>query len=177
MNLIVNSSPKQEHSVGLILAQRLAERLGDPVKTINLYDSQEQYFNFKFNQEWIDLVKASRRIIIPAAMWNLGIPAALKDFFDKIIKKGELWDWDDHNKYIGLLSDRPVYIIMTSGLEYGPNSADDFVIPYLKAILSAIGIRSIYDFRVENITDSRKMSKDAEFLQQQTQAMLKEFGL
>ena len=177
MNLIINSSPKQEHSIGVILAERLVKRLPGAVKTISIYESDQKYFNFKFNQEWIDLVKAAGCIIIPVAMWNLTIPAALKDFLDKIVKRKEMWDLDDCNHYIGLLADRPVYVIMTSSAEYGPQSPDDFVIPYLKDVLNSIGIHSVYEFRVENIFDSGKMSKDAEFLQQQTQAMLKAFGL
>ena len=177
MNLIINSSPKQEHSIGVILAERLVGRMPGPTKMVNIYGSDQKYFHFKFNQEWIDLVKAASRIIIPVAMWNLTIPAALKDFLDKIIKRKELWDLDERNQYVGLLADRPVYVIMTSSAEYGPQSPDDFVMPYLKAVLKSIGIHTVYEFRVENIFDSRKMSKDAQFLQQQTQAMHKAFGL
>ena len=177
MNLMISSSPKQEHSIGVILAERLAGRLQGAAKTINIYESDQKYFNFKFNQEWIDLLKAADRIILPVAMWNLTIPAALKDFFDKTVKRGELWDLDERKHYIGLLPDRPVYIIMTSSAEYGPQSPDDFVMPYLKAVLKSIGIRTVYEFRVENIFDSRAMSRDAPFLQGQTQAMLKAFGL
>ena len=173
MNLIINSSPKQDFSVGLLLAKRLCEKLPGAAKTINLYDHEQKYFNFSFNQEWIDAIKASERIIIPVAMWNLSVPAALKDFFDKIIKRGELWDLDINKKYIGLLPDRPVYIIMTSGLEYGPSSSNDFVIPYLKALLSTIGIRNIQAFRVENVGNSAKLTQDEEYLQKQTSAMFK----
>ena len=177
MNLMINSSPKQEHSIGVILAGRLASRLDGPVKTINIYESDQKYFNFKYNHEWIDLLKVADWIILPVAMWNLTIPAALKDFFDKTVKRGELWNLDSQNRYVGLLSDRPVYVIMTSNAEYGPQSPDDFVMPILKAVLKSIGIQTVNEFRVENIFDSRVMSRDAQFLQEQTQKMLKTFGL
>jgi FMN-dependent NADH-azoreductase len=177
MNLIINSSPKDAHSVGVTLAERLAQTLGGPRHMIRIYDDHDGYFNFKFHEAWIDEVIRAERLIIPVAMWNFAIPAALKDFLDKISKRGKLWDLDGNNRMTGLLKDRPIYIIMTSGYEYETGHPHDFVTPYLKAVWASFGVRDVREFRVGGVDRSRALSSDESYLQDKTAEMLKTFGL
>lgn len=177
MNLIINSSPKEHpKSVGGALAERLALRLGGSTQTIRIYDSDQTYFNYAFRDDWIDMLISAECLIIPVAMWNFTIPAALKDFIDKTGKPGKLWEIKD-GKFRGLLSDRPVYIIMTSGWYYPPDSAHDFVIPYLKTVLSSFGIHDIRVFRVGGVEGSEELGKDEVFLDAKSGEMLKAFGI
>lgn len=178
MNLIINSSPKDHpRSVGGALAERLAQRLGGPTGTIRIYDSEQSYFNYHFREDWIDRFIGARRLIIPVAMWNFTVPAALKDFIDKIAKQGRLWEITAEGKFAGLLDDRPVYIIMTSGGHYPAGAAYDFVVPYLKAVMSSFGIHDVKAFRLGGVEASEELVRDKTFIEDKTAAMFKAFGL
>ena len=179
MNLLVNANPKPtSKSVGATLAHRLAERLpGGPIEVVRVYDTQQEYFEFQYNEEWVDFVMRAEHIIIPTPMWNLSIPAALKDFIDKIAQQGKLWDIDGEGQFVGLLQDRPVYIIMTSGGHYPPGSGEDFVVPYLKAFFGFIGIKNVRDFRIGGVYNSKKRVNDEADMDELTRQMLAAFAL
>ena len=178
MNLIVYSSPKNiEKSLGGVLARQLANRLGGETQVLSVYDSKRGYFNYESNEEWISSFVSAKNIIFPVPMWNFSIPAALKDFFDYITKQGTLWAIDKEGKFIGLLSDRPVYIIMTSGGDYPSGSPRDFVVPYLKTVLEFVGIKTVKDFRVSGVTKSEKLIADKTYFENKTHQMFKAFNL
>ena len=178
MNLIIVSHPKDHaRSLSGALANELANRLSGPTTVLRIYDSKDGYFQYAFRQDWIDLLKIVENIILPVPMWNFTIPAALKDFIDKVTKQGEIWDIDREGNFIGLLKDRPVYIIMTAGGEYPEGSALDFVVPYLRAVFSFMGIQNIRDFRVGNVTDSQKLIADKKYFNTKVSAMLKVFHI
>jgi len=178
MKLIVNSNPRSEdQSVNLALAQRLAECFDGPLNMIRLYDEHQQYFNYQYNQDWINLLVKSQCLIFPVPMWNLSVPAALKDFLDKVIKRGEVWDLDQDRKFKGLLPDRPAFIIMTSGDFYHPGHPQDFVVPYLRAVLNSIGILTVKDYRIGGVRGDAKLLADKKFMDERTQEMLRTFGL
>jgi FMN-dependent NADH-azoreductase len=176
MNLIINSSPKNEFSVGVTLAERLAAALGGPRREIRLYD-HPGYFNYQFQDGWIDEVIAAQALIMPVAMWNFGIPAALKDFLDKISKRGRVWELDKSYKMYGLLKDRPVYVIMTSGYEYETGHPANFVTSYLKTVWASFGVLDVREFRVSGVFNSPNLCKDEHFIKQKTDDMIKTFGL
>lgn len=178
MNLIINPNPKDDqHSLSGALSQRLARHLGGVTRVIRIYDTNQKYFNYVCNQEWINAVIEAKRIILPIQMWNFSIPAALKDFFDKITKQGQLWEMGPNNNFVGLLTDRPVFVIMTSGLIYPLGSRQDFVVPYLKVFFEFLGIKDVRDFRLGNVMGSAKLVADPKYMEKQTRAMLKSFGL
>jgi FMN-dependent NADH-azoreductase len=179
MNLIINSSPKNESSVGvgITLAERLAKALGGPRHMIRVYDDTGGYFSYKFHDAWIDEVIRAQSLIIPVAMWNFGVPAALKDFIDKISKRGRVWDLDRDNRMVGLLKDRPVYIIMTSGYEYEIGHPQDFVVPYLKAVWASFGVSDVRAFRVGGVENSQVLLSNEEYLKIKTDEMLGTFGI
>lgn len=178
MNLIIHAQPKEPaKSLSATLAWELARRLGGPTRVIRVYESDQRYFNYQFKEEWIDLVMQSKALIFPVPMWNFTIPAALKDFLDKITKQGKLWDIDKKGNLIGLLADRPAYIIMTSGGHYPSGSPEDFVVPYLKAILKFIGIRQVRDFRIGGVSDSEKLLVDKTYVEKTAEKMFKNFGM
>jgi FMN-dependent NADH-azoreductase len=151
--------------------------MGGKRHIIRIYDIEQKYFNYEYHQEWIDFLVASKSIIIPVPMWNFMIPAALKDFFDKTIKRGQLWDIDKEGHFVGLLPDRPAYLIMTSGGEYPAGSSQDFVIPYLRTVLAFVGIKDVKEFRIGNVGGVNPPMTDDDFLKQKTREMLKAFGL
>ena len=164
-------------SVNIALAKKLADTMGGPTEIIRIYDYDQRYFNYQFNQEWIDLLVNAKSLIFPVPMWNLSIPAALKDFLDKVIKKGQVWDIDKNNQFIGLLKDRPTYIIMTSGDYYLPGHPHDFVVPYLQTLLRNLGIKTVKDFRIGGVKGDASLLADKKFMEAKTKEMFKAFGL
>ena len=177
MNLIVDPNPNSDgYVLNTTLAKRLADRLGGETHIIHLYDSDQRYFSYEYNEGWIDLVLSAKRLIFPTPMWNLTIPASLKDFFDKTTRRGRLWDLDGQKNYIGLLNEKSAFIIMTSGEWYPPGSPNDFVVPYLRAILSFLGIREIKDFRVGGLKD-KSLTNGQSYLNEKTEEMLVSFGV
>lgn len=177
MNLIIDPNPKNDqYSLNSALASRLAQALGGKTKSIRIYDREQKYFNYKYNSSWIDSIRKAQCLIFPVPMWNFGIPAALKDFFDKVSQRDKLWNFDKNKNYTGLLKNHRAYIIMTSGDYYPPNAPNDFVIPYLKTILSFLGIRKIYVFRLGGVRN-KNLVEDSVYLTEKTKEMLFTFGL
>lgn len=178
MNLIVHPHPKDiKASVGGVLALALAARLGGTTRVLKLYDTDQQYFRFEFNEEWIKLVESADYLIFPVPMWNFSVPAALKDFFDKITKRGTLWEFDGKKNFVGLLKNKKAYIIMTAGGEYPSEASEDFVVPFLKTVLKFIGIVDAKDFRVLNISDSKKLISDQTYIDEQSRRMFEAYAL
>ncbi len=177
MNLIIDPNPKDDqYSLNSALAQLLAKELGGETKVIRLYEGDQKYFNYEYNQEWIGLVAGARRLIFPVPMWNLSIPASLKDFFDKIIQRGKLWDFDEKKEYVGLLKKHSAYIIMTSGDYFPTDSPKDFVVPYLRTILEFLGIGDVKDFRIGGVR-KKDLVGDPVYLDEKTREMFAAFGL
>ncbi|GEM_PF-3389001 len=178
MNLIVHSTPKDiAKSLGGALAIQLAGHLGGKTRTLRLYDSNQGYFNYQSNEEWVSAVISARHIILPVPVWNFSIPAALKDFFDYIIKEGKLWKMEKDGSSLGLLSDRPVYIIMTSGWNYPSGSAQDFIVPYLRCVFSFIGIKNVKDFRVSGVSNNEKLIADKAYFEDKARQMYDAFNV
>src|SRR3989338_525592 len=178
MNLIVNAYPKQDaRPLGVSLAEYLSKHLGSQTQMIRIYEAGQKYFDYEHNQEWIDSLVKSETIIVPVPVWNFMVPAALKDFFDKVLKRGKLWDMDKEGNFLGLLKDRPVYIIMTSGGNYPAGSSRDFIIPYLRATFEFMGIKNIKEFRIGQVSGGQKLTDDKQYFAEKAGQMLKAFGL
>ena len=177
MNLIIDPNPNaDQYSLNSALAQRLAKELGGETNVLRLYDGDQRYFNYEYNQAWIDLVVGARCLIFPVPMWNFGIPASLKDFFDKIIQRGKLWDFDENKNYVGLLQKHSAYVIMTSGDYFPTDSPRDFVVPYLRTILKFLGIGLVKDFRIGGVRN-KNIVGDPVYLDEKTREMFTAFGV
>ncbi len=85
-------------------------------------------------------------VVIGAPMYNFGIPSTLKSYIDHILRAGETFKYTEEGP-VGLLEDKPVYIIATRGGDYSENGFPhmDFVLPYLKTVLGFIGITNVIE--------------------------------
>lgn len=83
-------------------------------------------------------------LVISTPMHNFTLPAALKAWFDQIVRFGRTFSSTPDGK-IGLLRDRPTYVVVAAGGAISPPAArqPDFLRPYLSAILDCIGIRDL----------------------------------
>lgn len=104
----------------------------------------------KHSEDAIDEIREADIIVIGAPLYNFGINSALKAWIDHIVRSGVTFKYDE-NGAAGLINGKKVYIALASGGIYsdGPMKPFDFVVPYLKHILSFIGLSDITVFRVE----------------------------
>ncbi len=92
----------------------------------------------------IKQLKEADAIVIGAPMHNFGVPSGLKAYIDHFARAGETFKYTE-NGPVGLLEDKPVYVIATRGGDYSENGYPqmDFVLPYLKTVMGFIGITDV----------------------------------
>ena len=92
-------------------------------------------------------------LVISTPMHNFTIPAALKAWIDQVVRFGRTFRGTPEGK-IGLLKDRPAFVIVSSGGYFTPPRANqpDFLTAYLASILTTIGIRDITIFPMQGLT-------------------------
>jgi FMN-dependent NADH-azoreductase len=74
-------------------------------------------------------------------MYNFGIPSVLKSWIDLIARVGETFKYTDQGP-IGLLSDKPVTILISSG-GTPVGGQMDFVSGYLRQVFTFIGLNQV----------------------------------
>jgi FMN-dependent NADH-azoreductase len=87
------------------------------------------------------------RIVLGVPMYNFGIPAHLKAYFDNIIRVGRTVEYNrDTAAFNGLLTGKKALIISSRAGSYAhgtPAGAMDFCVPYLQFILNFLGIQDV----------------------------------
>lgn len=89
-------------------------------------------------------------IVIGAPLYNFSIHSTLKAWFDHIVRAGVTFHYGENGPE-GLVKGKKVYIAMASGGIYteGAMQDYDFVVPYLKKILTFTGMTDITVIRAE----------------------------
>lgn len=100
----------------------------------------------------IEHLKSADKVLVSAGMWNFSIPYRLKQYLDVIIQPGYTFSFDPEKGYSGLVTGKPLQLILASGGEYpegSPSAGFDFQKPYLEMIFGFIGFTDIRTLRVE----------------------------
>ena len=90
-------------------------------------------------------------------MNNYTVPATLKAWIDQIVRIHRTFRSTPQGK-VGLLRDRPVYVVIASGGYFsrpspqGTPPQPDFLTPYLRAIFGTIGITDLHFIMLEGLT-------------------------
>ena len=94
-------------------------------------------------------------IVLAVPMHNFGIPSTLKAWIDQVVRAGRTFTYSQ-GKPEGLLKGKRVILVLASGGVYsdGPAKQLDFQEPYLRAVLSFIGLTDIEVVRVEGVAMS-----------------------
>ena len=89
-------------------------------------------------------------IVINTPMWNFSVPSVLKAWIDHIARAGVTFNYGESGP-VGLLTGKKVYIALATGGIYsgGHTKALDFADPYLKSVLSFLGMTDVTTYRVE----------------------------
>jgi FMN-dependent NADH-azoreductase len=96
----------------------------------------------------IEELQQADAIVIGAPMHNFTISGTLRTWIDHVARPGKTFGYDPDKGPVGLLDDKPVYIISSRGGQYGdgdpanPHPAD-FQSGYLRHIFGFIGIDNV----------------------------------
>jgi FMN-dependent NADH-azoreductase len=101
-------------------------------------------------------------LVISTPMHNLTMPSALKAWIDHIVRVRKTFNITPSGK-VGTLGDRPVFIAIASGGRFSGERQNqpDFLTPYLRVILTMIGLEDITFFSVQGTGAPRDVLVDA----------------
>ncbi|SSW72678.1 FMN-dependent NADH-azoreductase [Achromobacter veterisilvae] len=101
--------------------------------------------------ELIRSLRDASHIVIATPMHNFTVPSSLKAWIDHVVRVRHTFRITAEGK-LGSLSDRPVYVAISSGGEFSESGAQrqpDFLTPYLRHVLGTIGLADVTFFSVQ----------------------------
>jgi FMN-dependent NADH-azoreductase len=162
--LVLNSGPHSDASHGYRLVRQVIGELAvdsleiterdlvkSPIPTINreyavAVTSGEKNDSklFDISERLISELENHDFLIIVTPMHNLTVPAALKLWIDHVLRINRSFTLTAEGK-IGLIKDRPTFVIVSSGgFHSGPSAKQtDFLTPYFRSALATIGITNV----------------------------------
>lgn len=102
----------------------------------------------------------AKKIIFAYPIYNHSIPAAVKAYFDSIMIPG--FTWKMHNKkVVGLMKNKKVLVISTSGANYNSKEMKDkdHANPLVYNMLEFMGFKNIKIIKAQGL-NSRKINKE-----------------
>ena len=103
--------------------------------------SDEQRAALSLSDALVAELKAADVIVIGVPVYNFGVPAAVKAWVDLVCRARKTFRYTE-NGPVGMLEDRPVYLVVASGgIEIGGDM--DFATGYMRHLLGFIGIRDV----------------------------------
>ena len=181
----IDSSARKKGSTSRALAKKLLnkiKKIGDEVVYRDLDDEMlfvsgltesgmkipeseqtEQHKKmFELSNKLVLELKESDVIIISVPIYNFGPPATLKAWSDLAARVKETFKYTEDGRRIGLLQNKQVYLVITSG-GTKVNSEEDFLTPWLIHVLNFFGIKKIDIIAADQMAlDYEKSIKNAE---------------
>ena len=96
----------------------------------------------------VDELVASDVVVIAAPMINFTIPSNLKTWIDYVARAGRTFSYSEKGPQ-GLVTGKQVILVAARGGIYAENNALDFQVPYLKSVLSFLGMTDVEVIEVE----------------------------
>jgi FMN-dependent NADH-azoreductase len=182
--LLINSSGRVTRSLTRRMTQRLADALAARVPGLAVTHRDvtrqppplvdEAWISAAFghgdgagvltaSEQLIDELVAADAIVIGVPIYNFGMPAPLKAYFDQVVRIGRTFDYvpESDNPYRPLIADKPVIAIVSAGdgeLHPGGSMAHlNFLEPHLQTVLGFIGLSDLTFVRIgfEEFKDDR----------------------
>lgn len=121
------------------LTEQVIQAMYSPEKT------PETQVVLQQSDQLITQLKTADELLLTVPMYNFGIPSTLKAYFDHVARVGETFQYGENGPQ-GLLKNKTVYIITTSGGDYTkpPYDQMNFVDGYLKTIFGFIGLTNLH---------------------------------
>ncbi|MCB1668174.1 MAG: NAD(P)H-dependent oxidoreductase [Porticoccaceae bacterium] len=111
--------------------------------------SPEQQAALQLSDRLIEEWRLSQAVVIGLPMYNLGVPAVFKSYIDHIVRVGETFKYTDTGP-VGLLEDRPVYVVTARGGMYQGTPLDTQSL-YIQHIFGLMGVGNIQFFHTEGL--------------------------
>lgn len=120
--------------------------------------NDEQKRVIDYSDSLIQEIQSADVIVMGVPMYNFGIPSALKAYFDHIARAGVTFRYTE-NGPVGLLKDRPVYVLAARGGIYA-GTPNDSQTPYIRSFLGFIGLKDVHFVYAEglNMGEDKKAS-------------------
>ncbi|MBB1076749.1 NAD(P)H-dependent oxidoreductase [Rhodoferax sp. 4810] len=111
--------------------------------------SPEQAARVALDDALIAEIQAHDTLVLGVPMYNFGIPVQLKSWFDAIARSGVTFRYTANGPE-GLLTGKTVYVALARGGLYR-DTANDSQVPYLKTILSFLGLTDVHFIYAEGL--------------------------
>ncbi|HBF09709.1 MAG TPA: FMN-dependent NADH-azoreductase [Gammaproteobacteria bacterium] len=121
--------------------------------------NDEQKAVVAFSDELINEIREADAIVLTLPMYNFGIPSNTKAYFDHIARAGVTFKYTETGP-LGLLEDKPVYIIATRGGQYQGTDLDTQT-GYVKSFLNFIGLKNLEFIYAEGLNLGEESQKAA----------------
>jgi len=120
----------------------------DPQFLVSLTDPKSNAL--ALSHELVDELKSIDLLVLESAMYNYAIPSTLKAWIDHIVRAGLTFRFGENGPE-GLLQHIKAILVLGSGGVYseGPAKFADHQEPYLRTLLSFLGISDIETIRIE----------------------------
>ena len=106
---------------------------------------------FELSDKLVKELKESDIIIISTPIYNFGPPATLKAWSDLAARVKSTFKYSEDGKQIGLLENKKVYLVITSGgTKVG--SKEDYLSPWLIHVLNFFGIKNIQTISADQMS-------------------------
>lgn len=164
--LKINSSGRNSDSHSRALVDKLVERLSAKNPNIKITDrdtakgvefvnetwisanfsppearSKEQVESLQGSDTLLDELFAADTLVFGVPIYNFGIPASLKAWFDQVARAGRTFQYTENGPQ-GLVEGKKAYVIIASGgIESG--SDNDYATAYMHQILGFLGITDV----------------------------------
>ena len=103
--------------------------------------TEEDHAALAYSDTLVEELEAADLIVIGVPIYNFGVPAALKAWFDQVARAGRTFRYTEQGPE-GLLRDKRAVVIVTSG-GVPVDSPVDFATPHVRQFLSFLGIEDI----------------------------------
>ena len=181
----IDSSARKKGSTSRALAKKLLDKIKKPGDEVFYRDLDDEMLfvsgltesgmkidekdqtehhkkMFELSDKLVSELKESDKIIISVPIYNFGPPATLKAWSDLAARVGQTFKYTEDGTRIGLLDDKQVYLVITSG-GTKINSKEDYLTPWLIHMLNFFGIKNIEIIAADQMAfDYEKSIKDAE---------------
>ncbi|ACE85549.1 FMN-dependent NADH-azoreductase [Cellvibrio japonicus] len=114
----------------------------------------EQQAVVEYSDKIIAEIQAADAIVLGVPLYNFGIPSTLKAYFDHIARAGVTFKYTETGP-VGLLTDKPVYILAARGGIY-KGQPSDTQSRYLVDFLNFVGLKDIHFIYAEGLNMGQK---------------------
>jgi FMN-dependent NADH-azoreductase len=142
----------------LVNERWIAGAFADPAKRTEAMQEA-----LRWSDSLIEELVAADTVVLGTPLYNFGMPASLKAYFDQVVRVGRTFSFDPHaaEPYRPLLSPKPVIVVIAAGdgsMHPGGAQAHlNFLEPHLETVFGFIGLTDLRFIRVgyEEYQDER----------------------